>query len=394
MVFDTSHFVMMQKLATVTLTPVTTDTTIHYSIDINGGNASGVPVVIECFTDSACTFGFVVHTYTVSGSHTATFSGFVSGVIHPCTHYWLRTTVTNPVTGTVVLVQPVTTTCAFTTLPYLELWDSTTHTDRSAIFNVGINCFGRNATAKVMWKKVSETYWHMLPITLDTNTLGLQTVTLTTDSLMASTNYMYYVTAVNIVGPSNLGTKYFRTDDTVLSSTGHLSITAVSGIYNGADSIIFSDYLTNVPGGTATLNSEMKNNGSIVSTIDPITSSISYGSIRIAFPTFGDTGTFTISSWVYDDQGSTDSVGNYVLYSKMMTVHVSGINNTAVVEIVDHKTIHGKVSFFDAQLGIKISEYECVFGEISQKSPKEIYCIYNFVSDDGKFAERNKIFVH
>ena len=391
---DTSFFTPMGKWPGVEPVVSATTDSIHYSVTFNQSNIT-TTVSIEYFgTDSTYSLGAVLQSHVVSGAVPVTYAGYVPATLSECTKYYLRFKAVNAV-GSVSVKDTQMTICPFAHITYLEWSDTLIHDDHSGTFYPGINCFGRNATVNINWKKVSETGWHVKHVIIDTTMTGLQTPTVVIDSFVSSTNYMYYLSAVNIVGPVNLGMKYFTTDDTIVGSgtTGTLSLTSVSAVYNSPDSVIFKDYLTNVSGGTATLNAQMTKNGVIVSTVDPITSSIDHGTIRMAFPTMGDTGTFMISSWVYDDKGSTDSVGGYVLYSRVLTVHVSGKNTTGIINVTVNKNIHGSVVLF-SEIGKKVCEYKCMFGEINNFIPeKNTLYISNFISDDGQFTNRQKIFV-
>ncbi|MEI6316249.1 MAG: hypothetical protein WCO65_00805 [bacterium] len=398
LVSDVSHFVIMSKPPTGSVTYTVSTDSIYYNLNVKGGNNNGVPVLIEAFTDTTCMWAFGSSTmYYVSGPSNFNFTGAVRAHFYSGMSYCIRITVTNPVTGVKVLKQIVTTATPFTTLPYVELSSPTTATDTSVNIFIGLNCFSRKSLDTLYLRDSTEVTWsRVIPISnlFDTTITGLQTQTVHVGGLHPSHTYLYDVKVKNIVGPTLLGTQRIQTLDTPVftGSTNTFALLSVNATYNAmADSIIYNVYVGNVVGGTSTINAVLDKAGSVIYSIMPVTKS-GHGIVRVAFPVSGDTGNFQVYAWSYDDLGSTDSTGSYVAYTSHVPVHVPGKNTTGILDVTENKNLHGCVNFY-SEIGEVVGKYKCTFGEINMIAPNNKFIIYEFISDDGQFTNRQKIFV-
>ena len=326
----------------------------------------------------------------------STYSGYVPLMLSSCTNYHLRFKAVNAI-GAVVVPQAQMTVCPFTALGSVVLYDSTTATDTAATFHLSVNCHGRNATGVLKIREDTATTWqHVISLTIDTTRNVEQNIVKTVGGLKPSHNYYYDVTVTNINGPAFLGTKSFRTADTVLASTGILDVSHCGGprIVTGGpvDSIVADYYFDNEPGGIGSVAGAFAYGDSTnIIFSNSVTRSESSGIQHFAAPVTAN-GMYWCFAWITDNLSFT----RVVTYALNIGYTKSTASLVSTVQIPPDTK--GKVIMTDMN-GKLISEHlEFYYSDIWKLSnnkniPSAVY-IANFISDDGQFTDPHKIFVH
>ena len=324
---DTTRWVVMSKLPTENVTCTPTNDSIHYTLVCNGGNNNGVPVLVEFFTDAAETYSYPSHSYTVSGSGTFTFNGSYPATLSPMTTYYLRFTITNPVTGTVVIHQAVTTLNTLTSVVYLTAGPIKDSTSNSVTVSVNANLWGHPAVIKLHRRKSTETSWTYTKLitSLDSTVSGLQTSVDTMTGLAPLTTYVYAYEAINAID-TNWLTGTVTTLDTALyvdtSSTFH-----VLGVY-ALDSSMGINTLYHYHGnGTNTLSMLILLKNASGSTMSTQTfPGLSGSGLQYARFIVPDSGNYFVQALIFDDvTGASDETTNTLVHVAASSHSTAGI---------------------------------------------------------------------
>ena len=379
--WDTSCEVVMSKLPTIVADVSATTDSISYNLYVNGGNNNGVPVLAECFIDSTLMYSIYSRTFTVSGSTTATFNGSVGGLTTSAPYY-LRFTVTNPITGVASVKQMQMTTSSISVPPYLEA-DSAVMTPRSISVNVSANVFGHPASVTFLLRKLTEATWSKTrTIVFDSTVTGLQTQTVMVDSLIPSTDYVYDVKAVNVVGTTYLGTHHAKTTDTLTT----FGLTPVFATVDRPMHVKYELYYSNVGNNTANITMAILKDGIVLNTV-ALDGLGGNNLVDTAF-TVIDTGWYDLISWGFDNSGTfiaTDTLHVYV-----------GPNHTAVMDLIEKSNPFGTANIFSLNGKFLVTK-DILFDDrarinFGKEIPTGIY-VLKFISNDGKFWHAEQIFV-
>ncbi len=378
---DTTGFIVLNKVPTLSESLTSTSDSIRYAITVNGGNGNGVMVIITPYIDSMHTMSFCPDTFYVSGSNTVTRNATVRSWLSSCTRYFFETKVVNPISGTVIVNKAKNTACPLVSTPYVGAAGTPVATANTITLPIVMDLYSRNATFRLYWRISSLSYWTDSAdiIGLDTTLTGGQYRNPIVSGLLPSTSYTFDVKGKNVIGTSYLGT-------TVVSTTAPLPVfsLAVSATYM-SHHISASIAYSNTPSGHCTFTCGLLHGGSIISSI-PFYSLYSASVIDTGFSGISDTGMYGVTVWGYNEVGTyleSDTVWMYVPYIPTTKIaDAEKINSNGRIEIY---SIAGKF----------LGTYDCSFNERRKNkinlSNDEIY-IFIFRNEDGEIISREKIY--
>ena len=395
MVRDTTNEVVMNKIPTLNVVATPSDTAIPYTLTCNGGNPNHVQVLEEAFDDATELWNIYSHTFYVSGPATVTISNSVpsSAGLSPGATYYLRTTITNPVTGSVIVHTTVTMLTTLTSAPYLQVGTGIDSATDSVVVAVGENCFGHPSVTKVYLRDSLSTVWiDSAWLYYDSTVTGLQNATHVFTGLIPAHAYVWDVYGKNTVGGTWMGSQIIHTLDTVSVPPIDTSTTFHVATEYAVDSSMGVNAKFSYHGnGTDPLTMDVilkDQYGSVVSTHPFAALAASGGSKQIRF-VVPSAGLYYIEALI------SDNVIVLIDSSGTTAVHVAAIT-TGIEEVnAERDNISGSIWIY-SMTGSMVCNQKGKYGDIRSQIlpsflPTGMY-IANFITENGEVLPRKKLF--